>query len=139
MVQKTVASVADAQGSPLAVAIAVSGHHLTGDEPAELGGADRGPSPYDLLTAALGACTAMTLRWFALQKGWPLIHVEVQVTHRKIMATGSDAIIDEFAKTLAITGPDLTEEQRDKLIEVAARCPVHKTLTGQIRIEQSVA
>lgn len=139
MARKTTATVADAQGSPLAVAIDVSGHHLLADEPVDLGGADRGPNPYDLLTAALGACTAMTVRWYALQKGWPLVHVEVEVTHGKIVAGGSDAVTDQFAKTVAITGPDLTEAQRAKLVDVAARCPVHQTLTGQIRIEQSAA
>src|SRR3546814_16444336 len=74
MVQKTVANVSDAQGSPLAVAIEVSGHHVFGDEPVAQGGKNLGPTPYDLLTAALGECTAITIRWYAMREGWPVEH-----------------------------------------------------------------
>jgi putative redox protein len=135
MVQKTVAKVSDAQGSPLAVAIEVSGHHLTGDEPVAQGGRNLGPTPYDLLTAALGECTAMTIRWYAMRQGWPVEHVHVEVSHGKKMQSGSDQMIDEFRKTISITAPDLADEQISKLHEIAAKCPVHKTLTGSIRIE----
>lgn len=135
MVRKTQATVADTQASPLAVAIEVSGHHLIGDEPATQGGADLGPSPYDLLTASLGACTAITVRWYALKMGWPLEHVHVEVEHdKRVLATGPE-VIDAFRKRVTITGPDLTPEQRQKLLEVAGNCPVHKTLTGTISIE----
>ena len=134
MAQKIVANVSDAQGSPLAVAIEVSGHHIMGDEPVDQGGKNLGPSPYDLLTAALGECTAMTIRWYAARKGWSVEHVDVQVSHSKTMKAGTDQMIDEFHKTVAITAPDLTEEEHTKLIEVAGKCPVHKTLTGTISI-----
>jgi putative redox protein len=135
MVRKTLAKVADTQASPLAVAIEVSGHQLIGDEPASQGGADLGPSPYDLLTAALGACTAMTVRWYALKMGWPLEHVDVEVEHEKRTQAGHVEIVDAFRKRVAITGSGLTAEQKQKLFEVAAKCPVHKTLTGTIEIE----
>ncbi|MGN6282241.1 OsmC family protein [Frateuria sp.] len=135
MVRKTLATVADTQASPLAVAIEVSGHHLIGDEPATQGGADLGPSPYDLLTASLGACTAITVRWYALKMGWPLEHVHVEVEHDKRVMAARPEVIDAFRKRVTITGPDLTPEQRQKLLEVAEKCPVHKTLTGTISIE----
>jgi len=135
MAQKTVATVADAQGSPLSVAIEVSGHHLFGDEPVAQGGKNLGPTPYDLLTAALGACTAMTVRWYAIRQGWPLEHVNVEVQHGKKIQSGSQEMIDEFHKTVSIVAPDLSAEQHRKLIEIAEKCPVHKTLTGSIRIE----
>jgi putative redox protein len=134
MVHKTIAKVADAQGSPLAIAIEVSGHHIFGDEPAFKGGANLGPSPYDLLTASLGACTAITVRWYALQKAWPLEHVHVEVEHSKIRLAGSEDVVDQFVKTVTITG-DLTPEQHAKLLDVAAKCPVQKTLTGHSRVE----
>lgn len=135
MPQKTIAKVADAQGSPLAVAIEVSGHHIFGDEPLAKGGANHGPTPFDLLTAALGACTAMTVRWYALQKEWPLEHGTVEVEHGKIVPAGSADTVDQFLKTVTIIGPDLTPEQHLKLLDVAEKCPVHKTLTGTIRVE----
>lgn len=134
MAQKTVANISDAQGSPLAVAIEVSGHHIFGDEPVAKGGKNLGPSPYDLLTAALGECTAITVRWYAIREGWPVEHVGVEVRHGKKMEAGSEQMIDEFYKTVTIIAPDLSEEQRQKLFEVAEKCPVHKTLTGTIRI-----
>lgn len=128
------ANVSDAQGSSLAVTIEVSGHHIFGDEPVAKGGKNFGPSPYDLLTAALGECTAITVRWYAMREGWPIEHVAVQVRHGKRMEAGSEQMIDEFHKTVSITAPDLSEEQRQKLFEIAEKCPVHKTLTGTIRI-----
>jgi putative redox protein len=94
------AHVADAQGSHLAVAIEVSGHHLIGDEPAERDGRNLGPAPFDLLTAALGACTAITVRWYARQHGWPLEHVSVEVDHEKAAVEGYPGKIDLFRKTV---------------------------------------
>ncbi|MBN8848271.1 MULTISPECIES: OsmC family protein [unclassified Sphingomonas] len=135
MAERTVARVRDAQGSPLAVAIEVSGHHLFGDEPVGRGGANLGPTPYDLLTAALAQCTAMTVRWYAGQHGWPLEHVAVEVEHGKRIEAGGVEAVDAFRKTVTVTGPALTGEQKAKLIEIAGRCPVDRTLTGTIRIE----
>lgn len=128
------AHVADAQGSPLAVSIEVSDHHLFGDEPIAAGGRDLGPSPYDLLTAALAECTAITVRWYAHRQGWPLEHVRVEVQHDKVASAAQPDPIDRFRKTVSLVGRDLTAEQIEKLHSVAAHCPVHKTLEGRVQI-----
>jgi putative redox protein len=126
----TTAHVTESGASPYAVAIEVSGHSLAGDEPVDFGGGNTGPAPYDLLTAALGECTAMTVRWYALQQKWPVEHVSVVMTHRKGGPEASSPRQDVFSKTITITGPDLTPEQHAKLIEIAAKCPVQRTLEG---------
>jgi len=105
-----------------AVAISVSGHNIKGDEPEHAGGKNLGPAPYDLLTAALGECTAMTMRWYALQQKWPLEKVEVSVSHRR------EGRQDIFEKSITITGAALTHEQRAKLMEISSKCPVQRTL-----------
>ncbi len=114
--------------SNYAVSIDVSGHIFTGDEPEGAGGKNLGPAPYDLLTAALGECTAMTVRWYALQQKWPLEKVEVTLTFQKIDKVGV------FKKHISVQGDLLTEDQRKKLIEIAAKCPVQRTLEGKIEI-----
>ncbi|TPE61096.1 OsmC family protein [Sandaracinobacter neustonicus] len=116
--------------SPFAVDISVSGHTLLGDEPAEMGGADLGPAPYDLLASALGECTAMTVRWYARQQNWPLEKVEVTLTHQKGGPNSSSSRQDVFTKTILLSGDALTADQRAKLIEIAAKCPVQRTLEG---------
>ncbi|MGY4396279.1 putative redox protein [Sphingomonas sp. UYAg733] len=116
--------------SPFAVRIETGGHAIIGDEPASLGGADLGPSPYQLLTAALGECTAMTVRWFARQKQWPVDHVAVEVTHQKGPVEDRTGMVDIFHKTVRISGAALSGEQYERLIDIAAKCPVHRTLEG---------
>lgn len=123
-------SVTETGESPFAVRIVTGGHVVVGDEPASMGGADLGPSPYQLLTAALGECTAMTVRWFARQRQWPVDHIAVDVTHRKGAVEGRAGMVDIFHKTVRIRGAALTEEQHERLIDVAAKCPVHRTLEG---------
>ncbi len=118
------ASVVETGESAYAVAITVSGYGLAGDEPVAAGGGGLGPSPHDMLSAALGACTAMTVRWYARRENWPLEKVEVSLTHRK------DGRTDVFDKVVTLYGPALTDEQRQKLIEVAGKCPVQRTLEG---------
>lgn len=115
--------------STFCVDIDVSGHAITGDEPVEGGGADMGPAPYDLLLAALGECTVMTVRWYAKREGWPLEKAEARLTHVK------DGKTDRFVKDITLHGPGLTPEQRAKLIEIAAKCPVQRTLEGTPAIE----
>ncbi|OSQ50795.1 bifunctional alpha/beta hydrolase/OsmC family protein [Marivita geojedonensis] len=113
-------------------------HHLLADEPLAYGGTNRGLSPYGLLAAGLGACTSMTLRMYARRKGWPLTHVSVDVSHDKVHAqdagTPAAGNIDLFRRRITVTG-DLTTEQRQKLLEIADKCPVHKTLEASSRVE----
>ncbi len=118
------ASVTENGNGAFGVDIDVSGHRLSGDEPQDFGGQNLGPAPYDLLTAALGECTAMTVRWYAIQQKWPLERAEAVLTHHKEGRT------DHFTKTITLHGPDLTPEQREKLIDVAKKCPVQRTLEG---------
>lgn len=120
--------------SAFSVDIEVSGHKWTGDEPESMGGKDLGPAPYDLLSAALAECTAMTVRWYARQQDWPLEKVEVHLTHAKQGEEGSRVKTDVFTKEIILIGASLTEEQRRKLVEVAAKCPVQRTLEGTPRI-----
>jgi uncharacterized OsmC-like protein/alpha-beta hydrolase superfamily lysophospholipase len=121
--------------------ISVGGRHrLLSDEPANVGGTDRGPTPYELLSAALGACTAMTVRLYARRKGIPLAHVEVDVVHhRNHLAdcqTCDDGAprIDVFSRTIRLAG-DLSEDQQARLLGIANKCPVHRTLESTAVIE----
>jgi putative redox protein len=132
------AHISETGTSAFAVQIETGGHRFIGDEPGELGGSDLGPSPYQLLAAALGECTTMTVRWFARQQKWPVEHIAVDVTHRKAELEGEPGKVDLFHKTLTISGDALTPEQRLRLIEIAARCPVHRTLEARAHIETRV-
>ncbi len=119
-------------------------HHLLADEPASHGGSDLGPSPYGLVSAGLAACTSMTIRMYARRKGWPLAHVSVDVTHSKMHAenaqgTGAAAgRLDRFARTVHLSGA-LSPEQRARLMEIADRCPVHRTLEAVARVDTAEA
>jgi len=118
-------------------------HRIVVDEPVSYGGTDAGPTPYALLLAALGACTAMTLRLYARNKGWPLESVEVRLSHDKIHAKDcatcetKEGRLDRIEREVIVGGP-LTEEQRKRLGEIADRCPVHRTLTSEIHIHTRV-
>jgi putative redox protein len=120
--------------------INAAGHALVADEPLAVGGDDLGPSPYDLLVAALGACTSMTLQLYARHKGWPLGDVSVRLVHRKIHARDCadcetrDGHVDRIEREIELTGP-LDDAQRAKLLEIADKCPVHRTLHGEIKVE----
>lgn len=124
--------------------VMVRHHHLTADEPASVGGNDFGPGPYELVSAGLGACTAMTIQMYARRKKWPLVSVEVHIDHAKDYSedmratTGKPKKIDRFDRTLIIEG-DLTDEQRARLLEIADRCPVHRTLHEEVEVKTVLA
>ena len=117
-------------------------HHMLADEPLAYGGTNRGMSPYGFLGAGLGACTSMTIRMYARRKGWPLTHVSVDVTHDKVHAQDAAAQtgtkVDNFARLITLTG-DLSEMQRQKLLEIASKCPVHRTLERRSHITTELA
>ncbi len=106
-------------------------HHMIADEPEAYGGTNKGMSPYGFLAAGLGACTSMTIRMYARRKGWPLSHLSVDVTHDKVhgqdAGTSVDAKIDGFRREIRLEGA-LDDTQRQRLLEIADKCPVHRTL-----------
>jgi uncharacterized OsmC-like protein/pimeloyl-ACP methyl ester carboxylesterase len=136
--------IVEAGDGKFAQTIYAGSHRLRADEPVELGGADSGPSPYDLLAAALGACTAMTLRLYADRKQIPLERVIVDLKHGKVHAADCaecetrEGTIDRIDRVLTVEGP-LDEAQRAKLLEIADKCPVHRTLKSEIWISTHLA
>jgi putative redox protein len=114
-------------------------HRLPADEPVSAGGLDSGPGPYDLLLGALGACTSMTLRLYADQKKLPLARVEVRLRHDRIYADDcaecetKEGLIDHIERVVTLDG-DLSAAQRARLMEIADKCPVHRTLKSEVDI-----
>jgi len=123
--------------------VMVRHHHLTADEPKEVGGNDFGPGPYELVSAGLGACTAMTIQMYARRKKWPLTSVEVHIDHAKDYATDMADVgkkptkIDKFDRVVVLAG-NLSEEQKVRLMEIADRCPVHRTLHEKVEVVTSL-
>lgn len=121
--------------------VQLGAHHVLADEPAKFGGTDKGLTPYGFVSAGLGACTSMTIRMYARRKGWPLSGVSVDITHAK--EHGADAAdpgakVDRFERVIHLTG-DLTDAQRARLLEIADKCPVHKTLERSSEVDTKLA
>lgn len=120
--------------------ISIGEHRLSADEPTSAGGTDTGPSPYDLLLAALGSCTSMTVALYARRRQWPLEAVTVRLRHSKIHAADcescerGEAKLDHIERDVELVGV-LSQEQRARLLEMANMCPVHRTLTSEIDIQ----
>ena len=119
--------------------VAIGPHHMLADEPIAVGGEDSGPGPYDYVLAGLGACTSMTMRMYADRKSLPMERVTVTLSHSKIHAEDCaecetrEGMLDQFDRVIAIEGA-LDADQRKRLMEIADKCPVHRTLTSEIRI-----
>jgi putative redox protein len=136
--------VQETRNSKFQQAISVGPHRLVADEPVAAGGEDTGPGPYDFLLAGLGACTSMTMRLYADRKSLPLDRVTVTLKHSKIHAKDCEecetreGMLDQIDRVIAMEGT-LDAEQRKKLMEIADKCPVHRTLTSEIRIVTKAA
>jgi putative redox protein len=135
--------VVDSVREGLLQTIRIGQHRLQSDEPPDSGN-DGGPNPYELLLAALGSCTSMTLRMYADRKQWPLQGVQVRLGHSRIYAEDCAAcdtregMIDQIDVGISLIG-DLSDSQRQRLMEIAGHCPVHRTLLGEIQIRMSLS
>lgn len=121
-----------------------AGHGLLADEPAAVGGEDGGPGPYELLLASLGTCKSMTVAMYARRKQWPLEEVVVRLRHDRIHAQDcaecetKEGLVDQLECEVELVGP-LDDAQRQRLLEIADKCPVHRTLTSEVRITTRAA
>src|SRR4030095_16524586 len=112
--------------------ISVGHHNFQGDEPFDVGGRDAGPNPFELLLAALGVCTSITVRMYADRKGWPLEDVQVRLAYARVQTedcgmSDREALIADGVEEELIVAGDLSEAQRERLAQIAAKCPVHRT------------
>ncbi|RUO30779.1 osmotically inducible protein OsmC [Aliidiomarina sedimenti] len=123
------------QTLPFTNQVVTAKHEWLADEPEDMGGADQGPAPFEMVLAGLGACTSMTMRMYAQHKKWSLDKVSVTLLHVKKGA--ADGKSDKFIRHIEIEG-DLSDEQRERLLEIANKCPVHKSLTGALEIESKL-
>lgn len=134
-----IVAVEETRASKFAQRVQAGSHILTADEPVAAGGTDTGPGPYDFLLAGLGACTSMTLRMYAEHKGWPLERVRVELKHAKVHASDCaecetrEGKIDRIDRSITLAGP-LDGDQRKRLLEIADKCPVHRTLHSEVHV-----
>jgi putative redox protein len=131
-------------GAGFAQEVSVGRHRLVADEPGDAGGGDAGPGPYDYLLVALGSCTSMTIALYARRKGWPLEGVTVELRHSRVHASDcagcetQEARLDRIDREIALQGA-LDEAQRARLLAIAERCPVHRTLVAGVDIRTRLA
>jgi putative redox protein len=125
-----IATIRETKESTFSVEVVVDGHRIESDEPVDSGGKNLGPYPHEILVAALGACTAQTVRWYAQRHDWPLNTVEVDVTYRRDHLEGHSGLLDIFDKSIRLTGAALTPEQRTRLLDVAGKCPIQRLMEG---------
>lgn len=139
--KEVVASLDSADG--FTTQLKVGSHYITADEPVSYGGNNFGPSPYELVSAGLSACTAMTIQMYAKRKKWPLENVEVHTSYQKLHADdcqncdSSEAKIDTFQRAIKLTG-SLDDKQIARIMEIADKCPVHRTLKSEIKIDTTL-
>lgn len=124
---------AQTNNDSLTTEVIADGHYLLADEPKDLGGNNLGPSPYGLLSASLASCTTLTLQMYAKRKEWDLKTVTVHVNHRKELKEGTSQKIDSFTREIELSG-NLSKDQKQRLLEIANKCPIHKTLHSENRI-----
>lgn len=132
----TIVTVSENGHGPYQQSVSNGRHTLIADEPLAAGGDDAGPTPYDLLLAALGSCTSITLRMYAQRKNLALTHVSVALSHEKIDVDGQR--VDRIERRITLAG-DLSDEQRARLLEIANKCPMYRTLQSDIRIDSHLA
>ena len=117
-------------------AVTVGQHQLLADEPVDVGGADAGPAPFDFVMAGLGACTSMTLRMYAERREFPLTHLSVSLSYDKVTVDG--VARDHIQRTITLEG-ELSDEQRQRLLEIANKSPVHRALSQSLLIDSAIA
>ena len=139
----TTVTVQEAEDGVFAQAVRAGRHVLTADEPFAVGGTDTGPGPYEYLLGALGACTSMTLRMYARRKGWGVGRITVDLAHDRVHAEdcadceSPAAMLDRIKRVIRFEG-ELDDDKRQRLLEIAEKCPVHRTLSSKIRIETAL-
>jgi putative redox protein len=137
MVEHSPVTVTENGNGPYAQVVTAGHHVLRADEPVSIGGQDTGPSPYEYLLAGLGACTAMTLRMYSMRHGWPLARIAVELGHERITDASGNKI-DRFERVIRLEG-NLNEAQRARLLEIADKCPVSRTLQRGSIVDTSLA
>ena len=132
----TTLTVSENGRGPYQQSVSAGRHTLVADEPQAMGGDDAGLAPFDFLLAALGSCTSITLRMYAQRKNLPLTHVSVALTHEKIDVDGQK--VDRIERNITLIG-ELSVEQRERLLEIANKCPMYRTLQSDIKIDSRIA